>query len=312
MSLTHWEMLLYFSYWLYPVSDPTKEEAGRWARLIEICCYISAIDYIQFLIQQKKKQEDELDSLRNVVIFQLLTLSSFWSNRRRSRKMSSTHWEMLLYFSYWLYPVSDPTEEEAGRWVWLTEKCYYISAVDYIQFLIQQKKKQEDELDSLRYVVIFQLLTISSFWSNRRRSRKMSSTHWDMLLYFSYWLPYNGIFLRRQIFVVLSKKHGAYFSRILIFVVGNVCEKWFWFVSAKIVEWVAKHDFPSIDQLCGEEISNQSVWNGRNKRYLNKQKGHIFIQMVEKKWLSEQYNETSVLLACDLNPENRVIRHFLP
>ena len=205
MSLTHWEMLLYFSYWLlssfgskemlivfsyrlYPVSDPTEEEAGRWAQLTEKCYYISAIDYIQFLIQQKKKQEDELDSLRNVIIFQLLTISSFWSNRRRSRKMSSTHWDMLLYFSYRLYPVSDPTEEEAGRWARLIEKCYYISAIDYIQFLIQQKKKQEDELDSLRNVVIFQLLTISSFWSNRRRSRKMSSTHWEMLLYFSYWL----------------------------------------------------------------------------------------------------------------------------
>ena len=29
---------------------------------------LSAIDYIQFLIQQKKKQEDELDSLRKEVM----------------------------------------------------------------------------------------------------------------------------------------------------------------------------------------------------------------------------------------------------
>ena len=38
-------------------------------------------------------------------------------------------------------------------------------------------------------------------------------------------LPYNGIFSRRQIFAVLSKNHGDYFSRILIFAVGNVREK---------------------------------------------------------------------------------------
>ena len=36
---------------------------------------------------------------------------------------------------------------------------------------------------------------------------------------------YNGIFSRRQIFVVLSQKHGDYFSRILIFAAGNVSEK---------------------------------------------------------------------------------------
>ena len=38
-------------------------------------------------------------------------------------------------------------------------------------------------------------------------------------------LPYNGIFSRRQIFAVLSKKYEDYFSRILIFAVGNVREK---------------------------------------------------------------------------------------
>ena len=37
--------------------------------------------------------------------------------------------------------------------------------------------------------------------------------------------PYNGIFSRRQMFAVLSQKHGDYFSRILIFAVGNVREK---------------------------------------------------------------------------------------
>ena len=30
-------------------------------------------------------------------------------------------------------------------------------------------------------------------------------------------IPYNGIFLRRQIFAVLSQKHEDYFSGILIF-----------------------------------------------------------------------------------------------
>lgn len=30
--------------------------------------YFPAIDYIQFLVQQKKKQEDELDSLRKEVM----------------------------------------------------------------------------------------------------------------------------------------------------------------------------------------------------------------------------------------------------
>ena len=38
-------------------------------------------------------------------------------------------------------------------------------------------------------------------------------------------IPYNGKFPRRQIFAVLSKKHGAYLSRILIFAVGNIREK---------------------------------------------------------------------------------------
>ena len=38
-------------------------------------------------------------------------------------------------------------------------------------------------------------------------------------------LPYNGIFSCRQIFAVLSQKHGDYFSRILIFASGNVREK---------------------------------------------------------------------------------------
>ena len=38
-------------------------------------------------------------------------------------------------------------------------------------------------------------------------------------------IPYNGIFSRRQIFAVLSQKHSDYFSRILIFAVGNVRKK---------------------------------------------------------------------------------------
>ena len=76
-------------------------------------------------------------------------------------------------------------------------------------------------------------------------------------------IPYNGIFSRRQMFAVLSKKHRDYFSRILIFAVGIVSEKYFLFFSAKIVAWVAQLDFPSIDQLGGKEISGQSVWNAR-------------------------------------------------
>ena len=44
-------------------------------------------------------------------------------------------------------------------------------------------------------------------------------------------IPYNGIFSRRQIFAGLSKKHGDYFSRILIFAVGNVREKYFLFLN---------------------------------------------------------------------------------
>ena len=76
-------------------------------------------------------------------------------------------------------------------------------------------------------------------------------------------IPYDGIFSRRQIFAVFSKKHGDYFSRILIFAVGNIpilfCENF---------EWVIQLDFPSIDQLCGKKISGQSIWNARNKRYL--------------------------------------------
>ena len=38
-------------------------------------------------------------------------------------------------------------------------------------------------------------------------------------------IPYNGIFSSRQIFAVLSQKHGDYFLRILIFVVANAREK---------------------------------------------------------------------------------------
>ena len=51
-------------------------------------------------------------------------------------------------------------------------------------------------------------------------------------------ISYNGIFSRRQIFAVLSQKHGDYFSRILIFAVGNVREKLFRFFSAKIMAGV--------------------------------------------------------------------------
>ena len=51
-------------------------------------------------------------------------------------------------------------------------------------------------------------------------------------------LPYNGIFSRRQISAVLSKKHDDYFSRILIFALGNVREKLFRFFSAKMIEGV--------------------------------------------------------------------------
>ena len=49
--------------------------------------------------------------------------------------------------------------------------------------------------------------------------------HTLMNVHCPYHIPYNGIFSCRQIFAVLSQKHGDYFSRILIFAVGNVREK---------------------------------------------------------------------------------------
>ena len=52
-----------------------------------------------------------------------------------------------------------------------------------------------------------------------------SDTFCNSDLYIMTYILYNGIFSRRQIFAVLSKKHGDYFSRILIFAVGNVHEK---------------------------------------------------------------------------------------
>ena len=39
-------------------------------------------------------------------------------------------------------------------------------------------------------------------------------------------LPYNEIFSCCQIFAVLSKKYGHHISRILIFAVGNISEKY--------------------------------------------------------------------------------------
>ena len=55
-------------------------------------------------------------------------------------------------------------------------------------------------------------------------SKYLQSVEWSKYLYFQP-LPYNGIFSCRQIFAVLSEKHGDYFSRIFIFAVGNVREK---------------------------------------------------------------------------------------
>ena len=113
-------------------------------------------------------------------------------------------------------------------------------------------------------------------------------------------IPYNGIFSRRQIFVVLSQKHDDYCSRILIFAVGNVREKSFWFFSAKIVEWVAQLDFPSIEQLCGKKISGQSIWNVKNKRYLQSDrqtnKNNIFTFRRLNKMTVE--NKTMKCLSC--------------
>ena len=65
------------------------------------------------------------------------------------------------------------------------------------------------------------------------------SRNWCNLYTVLHVIPYNGIFSRRQIFAVLSQKHGDYFSRILIFAVGNVREKLFRFFSAKIMAGVA-------------------------------------------------------------------------
>ena len=113
------------------------------------------------------------------------------------------------------------------------------------------------------------------------------------------YIPYNGIFSRRQIFAVLFKKHGDYFSGILIFAVGNVRKKWFRFFSAKIIEWMAQLDFPTIDQLCGKKISGQSI--KQTKRTYLHSDGWIKWMFRTKQW--------NVCLACLLRC---VIRHFLP
>ena len=91
----------------------------------------------------------------------------------------------------------------------------------------------------------------------------------------TFWIPYNGIFSRRQIFAVLSKKTWALFFADFNFRGRQRLRK---IISIHL----AQFDFPSIDQLCGKKISGQSIWNARewNIRAVwqtNKQKEPILI-----------------------------------
>ena len=128
------------------------------------------------------------------------------------------------------------------------------------------------------------------------------------------WLPYNGIFSRRQISAVLSQKHDDYFSQILIFAVGNVREK---IISVLFRENDRGGDITRLsldrstvrkENLRPKYLKRKgikAVWQTQNI----KQKEHINIQMVEWNYCSEQNNEMPVFY---LNSESCVIRQFLP
>ena len=65
--------------------------------------------------------------------------------------------------------------------------------------------------------------TLSDRYTNSRMVPFL--THIERVKANLFSIPYNGIFSRRQIFAVLSKKkHGDYLLRILIFAVANVRE----------------------------------------------------------------------------------------
>lgn len=67
----------------YSVPVPQICLFAKWWRFMRLTSFLSlkcvpAIDYIQFLIQQKKKQEDDLDSLRKEVM--ALKIMKAWVN----------------------------------------------------------------------------------------------------------------------------------------------------------------------------------------------------------------------------------------
>ena len=72
-------------------------------------------------------------------------------------------------------------------------------------------------------------------------------------------IPYNGIFSRRQIFAVLSKKTWGLFFADFNIRGRQRPRKLISFFSAKIVEWVSQLEFPFIDQLCGKKNSGQNI-----------------------------------------------------
>ena len=74
-------------------------------------------------------------------------------------------------------------------------------------------------------------------------------------------IPYNGIFSRRQLVVVLSKKTWGLFFADVNFRGRQRQRKIISIFSAKIVERVAQLDFPSIEQLCGKKIFRPKVRN---------------------------------------------------
>ena len=74
-------------------------------------------------------------------------------------------------------------------------------------------------------------------------------------------IPYNVIFSRRQLVVVLSKKTWGLFFADINFRGRQRQRKIISIFSAKIVERVAQLDFPSIEQLCGKKIFRTKVQN---------------------------------------------------
>ena len=142
--------------------------------------------------------------------------------------------------------------------------------------LMDRNFEFDDDLNVLKFDVKFCEIKAENF----EFDDEIREIKWFLQIF---GIPYSGIFSRRQIFVVLSKKTWR-----LIFADFNFCRP------RKIISILFRKnhrvggqiEFPSIDQLCRKKIYGQIIWNAREKKILtfwqtNKQKEHIYIQTVE-------------------------------